>query len=178
VARNNCVWGSRGGRNITSADGFRSIGNTVANPNFTARAGHDYRITASSPCLAVLRGDPQGGDRAAYKRKRSRRVRQLTITLRSLRAAARASGKGARARRVHLKGRVRGARRGTVSIVVQRRKASGDWGARHVRQVRVRGKTRFSVTQRLRPGRYRAWAKVRAPGRHRTAHSKRVRFRA
>ena len=178
LARNNCVWGSRGGPNITSADGFRSIGNTVANPNFTARAGSDYRITATSPCLAVLRGLPQGGDRAAYKRKRTRRVRRLTITLRSLRAAARASGKGAKAHRVHLKGRVRGARRGTVSIVVQRHRASGAWGRRHVRLVRVHGKARFSVTQRLRPGRYRAWAKVRASGRHRTARSKRVRFRA
>ena len=126
----------------------------------------------------MLRGLPQGTDRAALKRKRSRRVRRLTITLRSLRAAARASGKGAKGHRVHLKGRVRGARRGTVSIVVQRRKAPGHWGRRHVRQVRVHGKARFSVTHRLRPGRYRAWAKVHAPGRDRTARSKRVRFRA
>jgi hypothetical protein len=177
LARNNCVWGSRGGANITRPDGFRSVANRVANPNFIARAGHDYGLAAASPCLAVLRGQ-SAQDRAAYKRKRSRRVRRLTITLRSLRAAARASGKGAPARRVHLQGRVRGARRGTVSIVVQRRRAPGAWGAQHVRLVRVHGRTRFSVTQRLRPGRYRAWAKVRASGRHRTAHSKRVRFRA
>ncbi|MEA2330019.1 MAG: hypothetical protein QOH58_157 [Thermoleophilaceae bacterium] len=180
VARNNCVWGSRGGPDITRAYGFASLGNTVANPAFTSRASRDYRLTAASPCTAMLRGAPTSApEKAAVKRKRIRHLRRLTITLRSLRAAARASGRGHKVRRVELRGRVRGATTGRISIVVQRRNvAAGHWGRQHVRVVRLRGKARYSVTQWLRPGRYRAWAKVRDADHDRAAHSKRVRFRA
>jgi hypothetical protein len=50
-------------------------------------------------------------------------------------------------------------------------------GRARVRMLRVRAKRRLLVRPRLRPGSYRAWARVHDTARDRTARSKRVRFR-
>lgn len=53
VARSNCVFGGGLGE-IGATTGFASQSNLPADPLFLSRAGHDYRLRADSPCLAVV----------------------------------------------------------------------------------------------------------------------------
>ena len=53
VARDNCVWGSRGD-DITREWGFTAVGNRVARPLFASRGARDYRLAPGSQCLRTV----------------------------------------------------------------------------------------------------------------------------
>jgi hypothetical protein len=53
IAKNNCLYNGKAG-NIASPSGFSASANTTADPLFIDRAAHDYRLRATSSCLAVV----------------------------------------------------------------------------------------------------------------------------
>jgi Right handed beta helix region len=160
VARDNCVWGSRDD-DISGERGFASVGNRIARPLFASRDARDYRLAAGSPCLVTI-----GYDMLA------RRLGPLSRGLSSpgpLAIVARPPQ--VEASRVRLEFRLRGtAAAGTARVMIQRR-------GHGVRTLHVRAARRLLVRPKLKRGTYRAWAQVRDARRHRTARSKRVRFR-
>jgi hypothetical protein len=54
AVRNNCFWANVGGDISGTAE---QTGNVVADPELVDRAARDYRLAASSPCLAVVEYD-------------------------------------------------------------------------------------------------------------------------
>jgi hypothetical protein len=67
LADSNCLFDNPKGNVDVSGGGFAARGNIIASPGFQDPAAGDYRLSPSSPCLAlvgydtgaVLRGDPQ-----------------------------------------------------------------------------------------------------------------------
>ena len=53
LARDNCVWGSRGD-DISREWGFTAVGNRVAQPLFASRGARDYRLARDSQCLRTV----------------------------------------------------------------------------------------------------------------------------
>jgi hypothetical protein len=53
VARGNCVWNGHQG-DISSDDGFATIGNVVADPKYVSRPTADFRLGSDSECLSVV----------------------------------------------------------------------------------------------------------------------------
>jgi parallel beta-helix repeat protein len=58
TVHDNCVWGGRQGTIDTSGGGFTAQDNLTVNPEFADTATHDYQMSTSSPCLALV-GDVQ-----------------------------------------------------------------------------------------------------------------------
>ncbi len=160
VARDNCVWGSRDD-DITSEWGFTAVANRVARPLFASRGARDYRLAPGSQCLRTVGYDTLARRFGALSGRKSFRA-PLRIVARRPRVSA---------DRVRLEFRLRGVRAGTARVVIRRP------GRGRVRTLRVRAKRRVLVRPRLRPGSYRAWAKVHDSSSDRTARSKRVRFK-
>jgi hypothetical protein len=83
LARDNCVWGSRG-LNITHEWGFTAVANRVAKPLFANRGARDYRLMPGSPCLRTV-GDDRRVRRSRVRRKVARRAR-VEFRLRGVKA--------------------------------------------------------------------------------------------
>jgi hypothetical protein len=83
LARDNCVWGSRGD-NITHEWGFTAVANRVAKPLFANRSARDYRLMPGSPCLRTV-GDDRRVRRSRVRRKVARRAR-VEFRLRGVKA--------------------------------------------------------------------------------------------
>jgi hypothetical protein len=58
VVHDNCVWGGVEGTIDTSSGGYTASGNLTVNPEFVDEAAHDYEMSPTSPCLALV-GDVQ-----------------------------------------------------------------------------------------------------------------------
>jgi hypothetical protein len=54
VTHDNCVWNGHEGTIQSPQSGFSSVANVVANPGYTNPSSHDYELSLSSPCLAVV----------------------------------------------------------------------------------------------------------------------------
>jgi hypothetical protein len=160
LARDNCVWGSRGD-DISREWGFTAVGNRVAQPLFASRGARDYRLARDSQCLRTVGYDTLARRLGALPVRKSFRA-PLRIIARRPHVSA---------HRVRLEFRLRGVRSGTARVIIRRQ------GRGRVRTLRVRAKRRVLVRPRLRPGSYRAWAQVHDTSRDRTARSKRIRFR-
>jgi hypothetical protein len=160
LARGNCVWGSRDD-DISREWGFTAVANRVAKPLFASRGARDYRLARGSQCLRTVGYDTIARRFGALPVRKSFRA-PLRIVARRPRVSA---------SRVRLEFRLRGVKAGTARVMIRRQ------GRGRVRTLRVRAKRRVLVRPRLRPGSYRAWARVHDTARDRTAHSRRVRFR-
>ncbi len=58
TVHDNCLWGGREGTIDTSSGGYTAANNLTVNPEFVNEAAHDYELSPSSPCLALV-GDVQ-----------------------------------------------------------------------------------------------------------------------
>jgi hypothetical protein len=58
VVHGNCVWGGAGSAIDTSGGGFTAYDNLSSNPQYVNAAAHDYELSPTSPCLALV-GDVQ-----------------------------------------------------------------------------------------------------------------------
>ena len=151
LARDNCVWGSRGD-DITAEWGFTAVANRVARPLFASRSARDYRLAPGSQCLRTVGYDTLARRFGALSVRKSFRA-PLRIVARPPRVSA---------HRVRLEFRLRGVRAGTARVVIRRH------GRGRVRTLHVRAKRRVLVRPLLRRGSYRAWAQVQTlPSSHR-----------
>jgi Right handed beta helix region len=58
VVHDNCVWGGVEGTIDTSSGGYTASDNLTVDPEFVNAAAHDYEMSPTSPCLALV-GDVQ-----------------------------------------------------------------------------------------------------------------------
>ena len=58
TVHNNCVWGGREGTIDTSSGGYTASNNLTVDPKFVNAAAHDYEMSPTSSCLALV-GDVQ-----------------------------------------------------------------------------------------------------------------------
>ena len=58
VVQDNCVWGGVEGTIDTSGGGYTAFNNLTVDPEFVNAAAHDYEMSPTSPCLALV-GDVQ-----------------------------------------------------------------------------------------------------------------------
>jgi Right handed beta helix region len=87
VARENCVWGSGYGDDITREWGFTAVSNRVARPLFASRSARDYRLAPGSQCLRTV-GYDTVARRAGHRRMVARRPHVSSRRLRTKRVRA------------------------------------------------------------------------------------------
>ena len=58
VVHDNCLWGGREGTIDTTSGGYTAYGNRSVDPDYVNAADHDYALSPTSPCLALV-GDVQ-----------------------------------------------------------------------------------------------------------------------
>ena len=131
--RDNCVHSLSGGSGIESSPrSFTASNNLVANPDFVAAAADDYRLEASSACLAKYTGTMSGIGSPPPTPKLGRV--KLAVNRRSVR----------RGRQFRLRGNVPVGLESSHRRVVIERRDGGEW--RRAAGTPVRSDQRFSAS--------------------------------
>jgi hypothetical protein len=140
---------------------------SLSNGTHTVKAvAYDAEGLSATDSVTVTRGTTSSRTSASAARGAT------TVTL----------GVSGRARRTRarrtLRGRVRGAARGSVDLFLERYdKKRHRWRGARRRLARLDARSRFRLRPRLRAGRYRVFASYAGDGRHSPSRSRRVRFR-
>src|ERR1700733_9498369 len=87
VVQDNCVWGGVEGTIDTSSGGYTAYDNVTVDPEFVNAAAHDYEMSPTSPCLALV-GDVQAAvDGTAPVQPSAKKTAERNTTLKRKRVA-------------------------------------------------------------------------------------------
>ncbi len=87
VVQDNCVWGGVEGTIDTSSGGYTAYDNVTVDPEFINAAAHDYEMSPTSPCLALV-GDVQAAvDGTAPVQPSAKKTAKRNTTLKRKRVA-------------------------------------------------------------------------------------------